>query len=54
MGPGARLFTRMPTGNQRIPQDVPRVPFLPNREQQQMGLLPLAAAQFESGLLGGN
>lgn len=46
-GPAQRYFA-----NQRIPENVPRVPFLPNFDQGQVGLLPLAAAQFEGGLLG--
>lgn len=48
-GPMQRYFA-----NQAIPQNVPRVPFMPNYDQAQIGLLPIAAAQFEGGLLGGN
>jgi hypothetical protein len=48
-GPAQRYFA-----NQRIPHDVPRVPFLPASDQRQVGLLPIAAAQFNAGLLGGN
>jgi hypothetical protein len=48
-GPAQRYFA-----NQRIPHDVPRVPFLPAPDQRQVGLLPIAAAQFNAGLLGGN
>lgn len=46
-GPAQRYFA-----NQRIPHNVPRVPLMPNYDQSQVGLLPLAAAQFNAGLLG--
>lgn len=41
-GPAQRYFA-----NQRIPHDVPRVPFMPSRGDGQVGLSPLAAMQFE-------
>lgn len=44
-GPAQRYLA-----NQRIPQNVPRVPMLP--DPGQVGLLPLAATQFNAGLLG--
>lgn len=44
-GPVQRYF-----GNQRVPQNVPPVPLLP--DPGQVGLLPLAAMQFDAGLLG--